>query len=120
MPEPKLEAVPDIPGAVLLNQPEPNPEPDYPRPEELTFVDLLGLAFTKAHAYLEETQVGASKREYALAKTHIEDAILRFNRARSMDLGVFHVTDTEDPQFLSMIEAAINNVEEGGETQDGD
>lgn len=96
--------------AVLLGQPE-----SWPRPEELTFIDLTGLAFTKAGAYLEESQTPAAKREYALAKTHLEDAILRFNRARSMDLGIFNVTDTEDPQFLQMI-TNITEQTEGGES----
>ena len=109
---PKLEAVPDLPGAVLLNQ----PEPDCPRPEELTFTDLVGLAFTKSGAYLDESQLPAAKREYALAKTALEDAVMRFNRGRSMDLGVFHVTDTEDPQFLQMIQGVIAAEQpEGGE-----
>lgn len=115
--KPKLEAVPDIPGAVLLNQPEPTPEPECPRPEDLTFIDLLGLAFTKAGAYAELSQLGSAKREYALAKTAIEDAIMRFNRARSMDLGIFTVTDTEDPEFLQAIQGLIDAQEqqEGGE-----
>jgi hypothetical protein len=108
-----LEAVPELSGAVLLNQ----PEPQAPRPEDLTFVDLLGLAFTRADAYLTSSEKPHAKREYALAKTAIEDAILRFNRARSMDLGIFNVTDTEDPEFLHMIQTALTQAqtEEGGD-----
>jgi hypothetical protein len=112
--KPKLEAVPDLPGAVLLGQPEPIQE--YPRPEELTFIDLLGLAFTKAEAYLKESELPHAKREYALAKTEIENATMRFNRARSMDLGIFHVTDTEDPAFLEPLAQFIAEAK-GGEDQ---
>jgi hypothetical protein len=87
----------------------------YPRPEELTFTDLLGLAFTKAETYLSDSTLPHAKREYALAKTAIEDSVMRFNRARTMDLGVFNVTDTEDPQFLHMIETVLQQQEGGGE-----
>jgi hypothetical protein len=102
---PKLEAVPELPGAVLLNQ----PQPEQPPIEELTFVDVTGLAYTRAKAYQADSESPSAKREYALAMTAIEDAVMRFNRARSIDLGIFHVTDTEDPQFLSYI------LQEGGE-----
>lgn len=113
---PKTVATPEevaaLKGAVLLKQ----PEPECPRPEELTFTDLTGLAFTKASAYADASEYGSAKREYALAKTAIEEAVMRFNRARSIDLGIFHVTDTEDPAFLQ----AVANAHEqagGGDSQ---
>lgn len=94
---------PNLEGAVLLNQAEQQTAPSI---DDLTFVDLVGLAFTRAGVGLNATSLPAAKREYALARTHLEDAVMRFTRGRSMDLGVFSVSDTESDEFLKLVSAA--------------
>lgn len=107
-----MEGAPELKGAVLLNQ----PAPAEPKIEDLTFVDLVGLAFTKATVEFNDAESGSAKREFAIAKTHLEDAVMRFTRGRSMSLGVFHVTDTESPEFLQLVQEAHSTVTatEGG------
>lgn len=94
--------------------------PAQPKIEDLTFVDLTGLAFAKASAYQgEETHPGAN-REFALAKTALEEAVMRFNRGRSILLGTFHVADTEDPAYLAAVaEMKAENEETGNTTTEG-
>lgn len=99
----------DLSGAVLLNQPAPeevNQEQFIELLGTLTFVDLIGLAFERAGAELASSENQSAKREYALAKTAAEDAVMRFNRGRSIDLGCFHVADTESPEFLAALNEA--------------
>lgn len=91
-------------GAVLLGQPE------EPKIEDLTFVDLAGLAFTKASQFAQASGQGAAGREFNLAKTHLEEAVMRFNRGAALVAGVFAVADIEAEHGL-----VISEKQEGGE-----
>lgn len=61
----------------------------------MTTVQLLADAWARADAALTATVNGAAKREYALAKTAIEDAIMRFNRGKAEEGGVRRDYDFE-------------------------
>lgn len=93
-------------GAVLLNQ-----APQEPAIDDLTFVDLTGLAFTKAGMWLGATTDPNAKREFALSKTALEEAVMRFNRGAAMAAGVFEVADLESALGLKLTPTSS----EGGE-----
>lgn len=38
---------------------------------------------------------GVVRREYAMTKTALEDAMMRFNRALAIELGIFKIADLE-------------------------
>ena len=61
----------------------------------MTIVELLSQAYGQIDACQAVSENGEAKREYALAKTAIEDAIMRTNRAFSKERGIFGVADVE-------------------------
>ncbi len=61
--------------------------------EDLTIIDHLNSAAAKI---TERQNVSLNgKREYAIALTHIEDAVMRVNRGVAMDTGQFNPADVE-------------------------
>ncbi len=64
----------------------------------MTTVELLEAAWARADGVQQSSQDGETKREMALAKTAIEDAIMRFNRGLARAQGVFRVGDLEHEQ----------------------
>jgi len=83
------EAAP-IAGAVLLNQPEEQAE------EKATLVEHLQAAIAYVQTAQAATDLGPAKREFALSITHLEDAVMRFNRGRGIILqGCIATVDLE-------------------------
>ncbi len=60
-----------------------------------TTVQLLAEAWKRADDALSASTQNAAKREYALAKTAVEDAIMRFNRGQAEDRGTRRDFDFE-------------------------
>lgn len=112
MPPKTIEAVTDnvrpINGAVLLNQPPTGEQEQPAKIDELTVVELLGLAFGRIGGYLtSDASPGQAKREYAIARTAIEDALMRFNRGMALQLDAFEVTDFEAIVMMANAQPAV-------------
>lgn len=60
-----------------------------------TTVELLATAWGRVNEQQDEQPLAAAKREFALAKTAIEDAIMRFNRGMAESRGTRHDFDFE-------------------------
>lgn len=61
----------------------------------MTGIELLDAASSRAADYLQTSTDPAVKREFALARTHIEDAQMRYTRGLSMAQGHFKPADLE-------------------------
>lgn len=70
-------------------------EPGLVNTEDLTFAELMDLASEKAAGLFDSTPDGSIWRECALAKTHLEDAQMRFTRAFARTQGKFDPVDLE-------------------------
>ncbi len=60
-----------------------------------TIVGLLLAAFDRLQQEQDATLNGEALREWAIAKTSIEDAIMRTNRGFARVVGIFFVSDVE-------------------------
>lgn len=74
-------------GGIVLNQPENEKDPTI----VMMAVGSLGLIDRK----LPTLKEGAAKAEMTLAKRHLEDAIMRVNRAFAIEAGMLQISDIE-------------------------
>lgn len=87
----------------MAEQTRPSAVVSRPDPEravsDCTVAELLTEAWHRAHerqAAADDGPLGLGpRRELAIAKTHIEDAIGRHNKAVYMERGIFAITDAE-------------------------
>jgi len=68
---------------------------------DLTFVELCGILDTKVQDRMDDAGNSRAGRELALARTHLEDAQMRYTRALALLTGRFHSSDLEAEQIPS-------------------